>query len=77
MAEIIEFIVGILAIWMVGAFGVMGCIMVVTFITYNANDEEDVFNAGADVVKNLNGKYVHIAAFILGLLIVNATGIPI
>ena len=77
MAEIIEFIAGILSIWLVGAIGVIGCIMVVTLITYNPNDEEDVFNAGADVVKNLNGKYVHIAAFILGLLIINATGIPI
>lgn len=77
MAEIIEFIVGIIAIWMVGALGVMGCIMVTTLITYNPKDEEDVFNAGADVVKNLNVKYVHIAAFVLGLLIINATGISI
>ena len=77
MAEIIEFIVGILAIWMVGSIGVMGCIMVTSFITYDSKDEEDVFSAGTNVIKNLNGKTFHIAAFILGILIVNATGIPI
>ena len=77
MTEIIEFIAGIIGIWMVGSIGVMGCIMVTTLITYNPNDEEDVFNAGADVIKNLNGKTFLIAAFILGILIVNATGIPI
>jgi hypothetical protein len=77
MTEIIEFIAGIIGIWIVGSLGVMGCIMVVTLITYNPNDEEDVFNAGADVIKNLNGKTFLIAAFILGILIVNATGIPI
>ncbi|MDA8841100.1 hypothetical protein N9N89_04905 [Gammaproteobacteria bacterium] len=77
MTEIIEFIAGIIGIWMVGSIGVMGCIMVTTLITYNPNDKEDVFNAGADVIKNLNGKTFLIAAFILGILIVNATGIPI
>ena len=77
MAEIIEFIVGILSIWMVGAIGVIGCIMVTTFITYDPKDEEDVFSAGTDVIKSLNGKYFHIAAFILGIFIVSATGIQI
>ena len=77
MAEIIEIIAGIIGIWMVGSIGVVGCILVTTLITYDHKQEEDVFSTGADVIKSLNGKYFLIAAFILGILIVNATGITI
>jgi hypothetical protein len=77
MAEIIEIIAGIIGIWMVGSIGVVGCILVTTLITYDPKQEEDVFSTGTDVIKSLNGKYFLIAAFILGILIVNATGITI
>jgi len=78
MSEIIEIIGTIISIWILGAFGVLGCIAVTTLITSNTNQEMDnAFNTGTEIVKSLNKKYFHVAAFILGAFIANATGIII